>query len=128
MPPVVTGVVQQQRRIEESSVATVSTPAAPAQLLAILTPEARAAALRSMGMIEIRPGIFRAPEELEQAGQVPAQAAGEAPATYNPPPRPDYAPPYMASPIRPGYEGMPAVPHYGGKLIVPQLILLLINI
>ena len=40
---------------------------------------------------------------------------------YIPPPVPDYAPAYMPSPVRPGFEGMPAVPQLGGKLTLRML-------
>ncbi len=65
-----------------------------------------------------------APAQLAPAApaqQPPAAPVQQPPAdlrrAYVPPPRPEYAPPFQASPLRPGFEGMPPLPQFGGKTI-----------
>ncbi len=115
LPATVTAVYQQHRRVEEQS--TVS------QVATAQAPMSRAEQLRSMGLVEVTPGVFheiaRAPATTQQEQQQPQQQqlAAQVP-VYNPPPAPNYAPPFMDSPIRPGFEGMPPIPQYGGEYIL----------
>ena len=112
-----TGTYQQQhRRVEESTVSQVATTSQ--------APIDRAAQLRLMGLVEVTPGVFHEiaavaehqPAAAQQVPPVQPQAAVQNP-FYIPPPLPTYAPPFMPSPIRPGFEGMPQIPQFGGKFV-----------
>ena len=82
--------------------------------------------LRSQGIIEVSPGNFIRIGPPTNVGASMATAAPQGatqadPATgpvYNPPALPAYAPGFIPSPVRPGFEGMPAVPDYGSKFIL----------
>ncbi len=91
--------------------------------------------LLRMGIFELRPGHFqrinRPPPNFDpmapattSVGVPPAAPVTAAPPpaaetytvpAYIPPPLPAYAPGYMPSPVRPGFEGMPSVPDYASK-------------
>ena len=125
MPPVVTATYQQERRTEERNVATITAPVGyvppvAANPMLNINPDE----LRRMGLVQVSPGVFHQIDPVTGQPIQPAPVQATLPAVqapprphYVPPPRPDYAPPFMDSPVRPGFEGMPPVPQYGGKTL-----------
>ena len=110
--PVVSQSVYQQRRVEETNVQQVTATVTPEELAMIQ----RQRDLRRIGLIELAPGKFQRINVPPKTRPQPPPVE-TAPPAYVQPPLPAYAPGFIPSPVRPGFEGMPSVLDFGSEYL-----------